>query len=442
METPKEFIEETKELLEFIKKSPTPFHAVKNIADMLKTEGAEELFENERWNLECGKAYFVKRNDTSVISFRLPESAESTEGTYGSETAIPKLKIIASHSDSPSFKIKEAPELKKSGHYLELNVEKYGGALLNPWFDRPLSIAGRVIADADGELQSILIDFDKDMVLIPSLAIHMNREANDGTKIDVQKTMMPLWGDESSEGAFNEALKEELKKQGLTNGEILGYDLYLYNRVEPSIWGEGEKFFSAGRIDDLLCAYESVKAFNETKATDSINVCVVFDNEEVGSATKQGADSTFLSDVIDRIAMCLKIDDEAKKILISKSFMVSADNAHALHPNFADKADPVNAPVLNGGVVIKYNAAQKYTTDAYSGAYFKKLCIENDVPYQIYTNNSNIAGGSTLGNISNTHVAMNTVDIGAPQLAMHSPYETAGTKDALHMLRAMKVFYE
>jgi len=423
----KQFENETRELLDFIKASPTSFHAIHNIERSYKNAGLIRLSENHPWKLEAGKSYYVTRGGSCLIAFRIPKGVTDN------------FQIIASHSDSPCFKIKENEEMLKSGHYVELNVEKYGGALLNLWFDRPLSVAGRVIVDNEGILQTRLIDFKRDLVMIPSLAIHMNREANDGEKIDIQKTMMPILGDETSKGIFIEMVAN---LAACEKNQIIGSDLFLYSRSPYSIWGAGGEYFSSSQIDDLMCVYTSAKAFLTSTNENSINLCAVFDNEEVGSSSKQGADSTFLSDTLERICLSLGLTKEQYHMLISNSFMVSADNAHALHPNYPEKADPTNQPVMNGGVVIKYNASQKYTTDAISSAIFKKICNHAEVPFQTYVNHSNIAGGSTLGNISNTHVAMNTIDIGAAQLAMHSPFETAGGKDTLYLYKAMAAFYK
>ena len=283
-----------------------------------------------------------------------------------------------------------------------------------------------------------LVTVDKDMLMIPNLAIHMNREANSGYKYNVQKDLLPLYGLESAKGTFFKTVAEAA---GVAEEEILGHDLFLYNRMPGTIWGGEEEFVSAPRLDDLQCAFSSMEGLIAGKNEKSICVHMVMDNEEVGSGTKQGAASTFLRDTLLRINLGLGRSYEDYLISLAKSFMISADNAHAIHPNYPEKADPVNRPHINGGIAVKYNANQKYCTDGISAAMFKDLCKEAGVACQVYVNRSDVAGGSTLGNISNTQVALNTVDIGLPQLAMHSPYETAGVKDTCDFVKLAEVFY-
>ncbi len=414
-------------LFDFIKRSPTSFHAVENACGILKENGFTELSESEVWNLSSGGKYFVTRNSSSLISFVLPSS------TVGEKSFM----ICASHSDSPSFKVKENPERKEAG-CVKLNVEKYGGMLIAPWFDRPLSVAGRIAYSDGGKIKEKLVCIDRDLLMIPNLAIHMNREANDGHKVDVQKEIEPVLS--LSENAS--LLSIVSQETGVQKEDILSHDLFLYDRSQPCSWGAEEEFISAPRLDDLECAWTNLKAFLEAENPTAIPVYCLFDNEEVGSSTRQGADSTFLSDTLERLSEKLGWSGEDYKIALSKSFMLSADNAHALHPNYAEKADPVNRPLLNGGIVIKYNAAQKYTSDAVTSAFFKMICKKAGVKYQIFTNNSNIPGGSTLGNISQNHVSIPCVDIGLAQWAMHSPYESAGAKDVGFMIKAVKCFFE
>ena len=416
----------SQELLKFLQKSPTAFHAVQQMKSELLTVDFTELKENQRWNIECGKHYFVTRNDSSLIAFTIPENG------------IDKIHILTSHSDSPTFKIKENPEIVVEKTYVKLNVEKYGGMLMAPWFDRPLSIAGRVIVRKDGKLEEKLINFDRDFVMIPNLAIHMNREANSGISYNPQKDVLPLFSMGGSEVSLQKLLSAQL---GIEEKDILSHDLFLYNRMEGSIWGAENEFASSGRLDDLQCAFASLKGFMSAQKQECIAVHCVLDNEEVGSGTKQGAASTFLKDTLLRINSGLGRTYEEYLMTLADSFMISADNAHALHPNYTDKADPVNHPLLNKGIVIKYNANQKYCTDAVSAAVFKDLCDRAGVPWQTFVNRSDIPGGSTLGNISNTQVPMNTVDIGLPQLSMHSPYETAGVRDTEYFVKAAKEFF-
>lgn len=416
----------TDKLLTFLENSPTSFHAVENMAARLRGEGFEELKEADCWSIEAGGRYFVTRNMSSLIAFRVP--GKDFTG----------FQIISSHSDSPTFKIKENPEMKVEGHYVKLNVEKYGGMLCAPWFDRPLSIAGRlVVRTADG-LQTKLVNVDRDLVMIPNLAIHMNRQVNDGYAYNAQSDMLPLYGGEAAAGTL---MKTIAQSAGVAEEDILGHDLYLYNRMKGSVWGAGEEFFSCGRIDDLQCAFGSLEGFLAGGNAHSVSVHAVLDNEEVGSTTKQGAASTFLLDTLKRLNTALGRTQEQYLTALASSFMVSADNAHGVHPNYTDKADPTNRPYLNGGIVIKFNANQKYTTDAVSAGVFRSVCEKAGVPVQTFTNRSDMAGGSTLGNISNTHVALNTVDIGLPELAMHSPYETGGVLDTEYLIRAAKEFF-
>lgn len=422
----------SKQLIEFIDKSPTCFHAVKTMSDMLRGEGFTELRENQKWHIEKGGRYFVARNGSSLIAFTIPE--QDMKG----------MRIMASHSDSPTFKIKEDPEMEADGHYIKLNVERYGGMICAPWFDRPLSVAGRVIVrnssgnSASGALRTVLVNVDRDLLMIPNLAIHMNREVNDGYKYNAQKDMLPLYGDITAKDTFMKVIADAA---GTAPEDILGHDLFLYNRQNASIWGASGEFLSSGRLDDLQCAFSSLKGFLEGEKKEYMAVHCVLDNEEVGSGTKQGAASTFLYDTLTRAHESLGLTREDYLIHLADSFMVSADNAHAVHPNHTDKADPVNRPYLNGGIVIKFNASQKYCTDGVSAAMLREICQRADVPVQTFVNRSDMAGGSTLGNISNTQVALNTVDIGLPQLAMHSPYETAGIKDTEYLVRAASVLF-
>lgn len=418
----------SQQLLEFIENSPTCFHAVQAMTDILSAEGFTELKENQKWHIENGGRYFVTRNGSSLIAFTVP--VQEMKGMH----------IIASHSDSPSFKIKENPELESEGHYIRLNVEGYGGMIRAPWFDRPLSVAGRVIVKdkAQGGFRSILVDIGRDLVMIPNLAIHMDRQINDSCKYNIQKDMLPIYGDLSAKGTFMKLIADTA---GVPEEEILGHDLFLYNRQKGTVWGASGEFLSCSRLDDLQCAFASLKGFLAGKRQEYLAVHCVLDNEEVGSGTKQGAASTFLYDTLTRIHTSLGLSQEDYLIHLADSFMISADNAHAVHPAHTDKADPANRPYINGGIVIKFSASQKYCTDGVSAAIFRDLCQRAGVPVQTFVNRSDMAGGSTLGNISNTQVALNTVDIGLPQLVMHSPYETAGVKDTGYLIRAAEEFF-
>ena len=420
------YIETTEKLLDFIEKSPTAFQAVDEMQKRLTENGFEVLSEKEYWKLIPGGKYLVTRNNSALIAFCIPEK----------ESRV--FHIMASHSDSPSFKIKENPEIKVDNSYVKLNVEKYGGMLMAPWFDRPLSVAGRVIIRRNGGLKEKLINIKRDLVMIPNLAIHMNREANNGVSYNPQKDLQPLFAVGNTDRTLLEIIAEQT---GVKKEDIISHDLFLYNRMPGTIWGADKEFVSSARLDDLQCAFASMEGLLRAQNHESIAVHCVMDNEEVGSGTKQGAASTFLKDTLLRINMGLGRTYEEYLMTLAGSFMVSADNAHALHPNYTDKTDPTNHPVLNKGIVIKFNANQKYCTDAVSAAIFKELCTKAGVPYQTFVNRSDIAGGSTLGNISNTQVPMNTVDIGLPQLVMHSPYETAGVKDTEYLVRAAEELF-
>ncbi len=422
------FEETNKALLDFLDRSPNAFYAVANMKAILEENGFEALCEGRVWKLQAGKSYYVTRNDSALIAFRIPK-----EGFTG-------FQIMASHCDSPVFKVKSNAEMEIDKNYVKLNVEKYGGMLCAPWLDRPLSVAGRVVVESENGVETRLVNIDRDLLIIPNLAIHMNRQVNDGYAYNAQVDMLPLYGDADSDakGSF---LKLIAAAAGVEESQILDTDLYLYNRMKGTVLGANGEYIASGRLDDLQCAFASLQGLLASKPTESIAVHCVYDNEEVGSGTKQGAASTFLKDVLHRIHAAFGRSEEDYLVSLQQSFLVSADNAHAVHPNHADKADPTNRPYMNKGIVIKYSANQKYTTDAVSGAIFRKICKAAGVPYQTFTNRSDMLGGSTLGNISQSQVALNTVDIGLPQLAMHSPYETAGAKDTAYLIEAARVLF-
>lgn len=413
------------ELFQFIQESPSCFHAISSIKKTLLEKGFQELSESHAWEVKPEGKYFVTRNQSSIIAFKIPKNP------------FHSFHITASHSDSPVFKIKENAELETKDKYIRLNSEPYGGMLCATWFDRPLSIAGRVMVSENGKVQSHLVNIDRDLVMIPNLAIHFNRAANDGYKYNMQKDMVPLFGDGSAKDGY---LKTVAEVAGVDSSAILGTDLYLYNRMAGTTWGYQNEYISSPKLDDLECAFATLQGFLKGQS-DSASVYCVFDNEEVGSSTKQGANSTFLYDVLHRLLLSLGRSEEDFYTTVASSFMLSADNAHAVHPNHGDISDTTNQPVMNGGIVIKYNANQKYTTDAVSSALFREICKSAGVPCQSFANRSDMAGGSTLGNISNSHVSLNTVDIGLAQLAMHSSYETAGAKDVGYLVKAVEAFY-
>ena len=408
--------------LTFAEQSPTAFHAAANLAALLEESGFAELKETDPWLVDAGGKYYVRRNDSAVIAFQIPE------------TGFASFRIAAAHSDSPAFKLKEKFE-DKNEYYVRLNVEKYGGMIMSTWMDRPLSVAGRLAVREGDTVVSRLVNLDRDAVLIPNMPIHFNREVNSGYSYDPQVDMMPLYGGADSAGGL---LKEIAAAAGTEAENILGHDLFLYGRQTASVWGAEDAYFSCGRIDDLECAWACMTALTRSAARDAVNVCAVFDNEEVGSGSRQGADSGFLYDTLTRLGFALGASDGEIRAAVAGSFLVSADNAHAVHPNHPEKFDKQNRPVMNGGVVIKHNAALKYTTDALSSARFALICEKAGVPVQHFANRSDLAGGSTLGHISTAHVSVESVDIGLAQLAMHSLYETAGTKDLPLLVRAME----
>lgn len=420
----------TNDLLSFIRRSPSCYHAVTNLAAELEQNGYRALSEADAWDLSAGGKYYVCRNGSSLLSFRIPSGTR--------EMSAAGFMITAAHSDSPTFKIKENAELSADPRYVRLNTERYGGMLCSTWLDRPLSVAGKVVLRNGNGIKTVLMNIDRDLLLIPNVAIHMNRSANENASYNAAVDMMPVFSDGTGKDQFRKLIASEV---GADENDILGTDLFLYSRMPGSVWGLNGEFFSAPRLDDLQCAYAALRGFLDAAAGECIPVLAILDNEEVGSCTRQGADSTFLDDCLTRICDSLHISPAEKLRMLAKSFMVSADNAHAVHPNHPEYADATHRPQLNGGIVIKFNAAQRYTTDAESCALFRKICADAQVPVQYFTNRSDLAGGSTLGNISNSHVSLRTVDIGLPQLAMHSSYETAGTADTADMAKALRLFF-
>ncbi len=411
-------------LINFINQSPSSFHAVENMRNILDKAGFTMLSESEAWKIEKGGKYYVTRNRSSIIAFRVP-----------SELQTPKFMIAAAHSDSPAFKIKDTPELDGASVYTRINTERYGGMILDSWFDRPLSVAGRLMIRDGAKITTRLVNVERDLLLIPHIAIHM-QNPNNGITYNPASDLVPLYGEASAKGSFMKLIAEAAEA---STDDIISHELFLYNRQPASIWGAQNEFISAPRLDDLECAFSAVSALSDCEEGGSIAVMYIADNEEVGSLTKQGAGSTFLRDILSRICDTLGGDI---RIAAANSMLMSADNAHAVHPNNPSLADPTHRPRLNGGVVLKYNASQLYTTDALSSAVFREICRTAEVPLQVFANRSDMRGGSTLGNISNGQVSMSAVDIGLPQLAMHSSYETAGVSDLDCMIRAMRAFFK
>lgn len=418
---------EIEEMLSFIDNNPTAYHTCASVRSMLLGNGFEELLESKKWKLVPGKDYFVCRNGSSVIAFRMGKNLEDYS-----------FNVAAAHTDSPCFRIKENAELRTGDKYTRINTEGYGGMICSTWMDRPLSVAGRVLVKEKDEINSHLVAIDRDLLMIPSVAIHMNRDVNEKASYNKQVDMLPLFGTKTDEDALKNLIANELN---VSPEQILGSDLFLYIRQKATVWGCNEEFIASGRLDDQQCVYGILKGFLKGQNNESINVAAFFDNEEVGSGTKQGAASTFFYDVLHRISLSIGKNDEQFHRALASSFMFSADNAHAVHPNHPEHTDDNNCNYMNEGVVIKSHAGQKYTSDGMSIAVARKLAANANVPLQYFANRSDKVGGSTLGNLAMAQVSMNCVDIGLPQLAMHSSYETAGVKDTQYLIDLMEEFY-
>ncbi len=410
------------QLCQFISDSPTPFHATHSLATLFTTAGFVELDERQRWSLQPKGKYFVRRNDSSCIAFTHPEQAKQG------------IKMVGAHTDSPCLRIKPNPDLKSNG-YWQLGVEVYGGALLHPWFDRDLSIAGRVSGTlASGEAFSELIDFKQAIASIPSLAIHLDRTANDTSSINPQKHLPIVLGQCSEEPSFKTLLLQQCRADAK---QILDYELSCYDTQAPAIVGLHQEFVASARLDNLLSTYIGAQALIDAQA----DHCVLFiatDHEEVGSASTSGAQGPFLKSVLERLS------DDAQSLsqLIRNSQLVSCDNAHALHPNYADKHDQNHGPKINHGPVIKINNNQRYATSSVTSARFQRLCQQCDIPFQQFVVRSDMSCGSTIGPIIATALGIETIDIGAPQWAMHSIRETAGTQDCEYLYKVLKCFYQ
>lgn len=433
-------------LLNFIQDSPSVFHVIDNLKKRLEQAGFVERREQDCWELQPGGAYYVTRNDSSLIAFRLPNACD-----MGGGRPFKGYHIVAAHSDSPAFKVKTSPETVSEKQYVRLNVEKYGGMILSTWLDRPLSVAGRVaVRRADGGVDMRLVNLDRDLLVIPNLAVHMNRDVNKGYEYNPQTDMLPLMGllPENADGEAEEngsqgmLLREIARELGLLPEDILDGDLYLYVREKGRVLGGRGELLLSPKLDDLQCVYAGLEGFVASAPEKYANVLAVFDNEEVGSGTRQGADSTFLEDVLLRIQDSLGYGPSVYRQLVAESFLISADNAHAVHPAHPEKADITNRPVLGGGIVIKYHGGQKYTSDAMSAARMRLWCEQAGVPCQTFANRSDMAGGSTLGNISTAHVSLSSVDIGLPQLAMHSAVETGSGRDTAYAMEVFGKFWQ
>ncbi len=418
----KDVLEILNDFLKFVKLCPSSYQTIEEIVRRCEEKGFVKIAE------ECIKTKdkkvltkgYVTRNDSSVILFNIPKNVKNIKG----------FRIVSAHSDSPMFKLKENADYAVSNYDL-LDVEKYGGMILQSFFDRPLGIAGRVVfEDKNGELVSKNVNLEGSVCMIPNLPIHLSQKDKQG--VSVQNEMQPIVAD-------GPVLLKVAKKLKISKDKILGYDLYVVNNEDGNIIGDGD-FFMSPRIDDLECVYGGLKALLESEADNYINVLAVFDNEEVGSLSRNGASSDFLIRTLKSLAKRLDIYEDFDR-LTEESFMISADNAHAFNPNYASRFDKVNRPIINKGVVIKYHGSLKYTTDAYTGAFVKKLCIDNNIDYQTYNNNSDVLGGSTLGNLVMSNFSVKSCDIGLAQFAMHSAYETAGGLDLLGYVKLLKSFY-
>lgn len=422
------------ELIDFIYESPTAFHAVENVKKELEKNGFKELKEEEKWNIEKEGKYFVTKNDSAVTAFVVGKGEIEENG----------FKIIGAHTDSPCFRVKPNCEMVSEGTYFKLNTEVYGGPILNTWLDRPLSLAGRVTLKGKNILfpETKLVNIKKPIMIIPNLAIHMNRNINQGIELNKQVDTLPLVSlvNENFE-KDNYLLKIIAKEMNVKDEDILDFDLFLYEYEKGSIIGLNDEFVSCGRLDDLEAVHAGISALIKAGASEATNVLVCFDNEEVGSSTKQGADSDMLSNILERIVLTQGGNREDFFRALSKSFVISSDSAHAVHPNKGEKSDPTNRPVINKGPAIKIAASQSYTSDSNSSAVFEAVCKKAGVPMQKFVNRSDERGGSTIGPISSTHINIRSVDIGTPLLAMHSIRELCGVMDHYYAAKCFEEFY-
>lgn len=408
----------TQALRAFLDQAHSVYHAQQGLVQQLKAAGFQPLQEQETWQIAPGGRYYVTRGDAAVMAFRVPQGVPTG------------FMMSASHLDRPCFKVKENGEL--TGTYTRLAVERYGGMILSTWLDRPLSIAGRVAVQTEQGIRTQLVDIDQDLLLIPNVAIHMNRQVNDGYKWNPAVDLLPLLGGKEATGRLEAMLEEQ------AGGKILGRDLYLYIRQKSSVWGVNQEYLSSAALDDLECAWACTQGFLEAADSQAISVLCLFDSEEVGSGSVQGAGSTLLADTLHRICQAGGWD---LRQLLAQSFLVSADNAHALHPNHPEFSDAANAPVMGGGVVIKHNASMSYCTDGVAAGLFRSICQRAEAATQSYYNRADLPGGSTLGHISLAHVSVPTVDIGLAQLAMHSSFETGAISDIEALVKAMTALY-
>ena len=412
--------------LDFIKKSKTPFHATNNLANDFATNGYERLYESAKWDLKLGGKYYVCKNDSSILAFTIPNDLSDLS-----------FNMVASHTDSPTFKVKPNHTVESAARTLGIALEVYGGTILSSWLDRPLSVAGRVVYKEGNKLITKLVDINRPLLVIPNVAIHQNRTINDGYKYNPATDMTALYGVKGDMKLEDLIISE----YGLNKDDLCSMELYIYNYERGYFVGCDNEFILAPQIDNLESAYLSSLALLESSNNKSINLFASFDNEEVGSGSKQGALSMFLADTLKRISNSLNLTEEDLMIALAKSFMVSCDNAHATHPNQPQLCDPLNRVYMNEGIVVKTNANLSYTTDGISYALFTSILKENNIKYQVFANRSDVRGGSTLGHLSQEHVSIDTIDIGLAQLAMHSSNETCGALDIQIMVDGLKAFY-
>ena len=423
-----------REVIEFIDESPTTYHVVKNCSDILEENGFERIMPREKWYIKRGGKYFLKKSSSTIIAITVGKNFDVKKG----------FKIFGAHTDSPCFRIKPNPEMI-SENIVRLNTEVYGGPILNTWFDRPLSIAGRVIVRSEDSFfpKTIKIKIDEPLLTIPNLAIHQNREVNNGVKIDRQNDVLPVIS------LINQSFEKEgyleriiLERTGIKKEDVIDFDLYLYATEKGCLLGANEEFMSCPKIDNLVSVYTGLLGLLEAEESqEQINIFVAFDNEEIGSATKQGADSDYLLNTLERIVLSLGLDRSEFLRMLESSFILSADAAHAAHPAHMEKTDPTNRGKINEGVSIKISAQQKYTSDGYSIAVIKNIVKDTAIRIQPFVNESNSPGGTTIGPISSTHLNIDGVDLGIPMLAMHSVRELCGIFDVFYLKELAKEFF-
>jgi len=419
--------EQLNRLVAFLHKSPTPFHAVRNMQSRLEEAGYQQLSEKASWQLQPGGQYFITRNDASLVAWKMPKTKDLITSGF---------RMIGAHTDSPCLKVKPNPELHKHG-YFQLGVEVYGGVLLGPWFDRDLSLAGRVsFQDEEGQLRQALIDFEKPIAVIPSLAIHLDREANNGRAINAQTFLPPILGQASEKPDFRALLKQQIEREGAHVSQVLDYELSFYDTQPPGLVGLNDEFLTSARLDNLLSCFMGLEALLSSDLVEG-QLLICTDHEEVGSMSASGAQGPLLDHLIERLLP----DAENRARALAASMMISADNAHGIHPNFSDKHDANHGPLINQGPVIKLNANQRYATTDITSSMFRILAEQENVPVQEFVVRSDMACGSTIGPITSAEIGVKTLDIGVPQFAMHSIREMAGSQDVINTIKVLSRFY-